>query len=238
MAKAPYKLPNVFVGCPYGGRFKFSTFKSALDRIPFKWFYADTSLATKQLLGILRSYITAADFCIFDISLWNPNVALEIGVADGLGAEYYILLDRRLSKGVPADIQGIQRIEYASVKGMNKGDLVPSIVHYLVKEHTHPRNGTGSTILPSACWHTFVITNVSPVTTYGGSHAVRISARKHRIRCSMCLRRSAFLGTANPPKGQHCGRTCTKRTSAQSSARPTTAERTAGSHSLAAAQRS
>jgi hypothetical protein len=140
MAKAPYKLPNVFVGCPYGGRFKFSTFKSALDRIPFKWFYADTSLATKQLLGILRSYITAADFCIFDISLWNPNVALEIGVADGLGAEYYILLDRRLSKGVPADIQGIQRIEYASVKGMNKGDLVPSIVHYLVKEHTHPRN--------------------------------------------------------------------------------------------------
>ncbi len=140
MAKAPYKLPNVFVGCPYGGRFKFVNFKAALDRIPFKWFYADTSLATKQLLGILRSYITAADFCIFDISLWNPNVALEIGLADGLGAEYYILLDRKLSKGVPADIQGIQRIEYGSAKGLNKGDLVPSIVQYLVKEHTHPRN--------------------------------------------------------------------------------------------------
>jgi len=140
MAKAPYKLPNVFVGCPYGGRFKFATFKAALDRIPFKWFYADTSLATKQLLGILRSYITAADFCIFDISLWNPNVALEIGLADGLGAEYYILLDRKLSKGVPADIQGIQRIEYGSAKGLNKGDLLPSIVQYLVREHTHPRN--------------------------------------------------------------------------------------------------
>src|SRR5712691_6663396 len=93
MAKSPYKLPNVFVGCPYGGRFKFATFKAALDRIPFKWFYADTSLATKQLLGILRSYITAAEFCIFDISLWNPNVALEIGLADGLDAEYYILLE-------------------------------------------------------------------------------------------------------------------------------------------------
>ena len=140
MAKAPYKLPNVFVGCPYGGGFKFATFKAALDRIPFKWFYADTSLATKQLLGILRSYIKAADFCIFDISLWNPNVALEIGLAEGLDAEYYILLDRKLTKGVPADIQGIQRIEYASAKGLNKGDLVPSIVQYLVREHTHPRN--------------------------------------------------------------------------------------------------
>ncbi len=140
MARAPYKLPNVFVGCPYAGRFKFATFKATLDRVPFKWFYADTSLATKQLLGILRSYITAADFCIFDISLWNPNVALEIGLADGLGAEYYILLDQRLSKGVPADIQGIQRIEYGSANGMGKGDLLPSIVQYLVKEHTHPRN--------------------------------------------------------------------------------------------------
>jgi hypothetical protein len=140
MAKAAYKLPNVFVGCPYGGRFKFATFRAALDRIPFKWFYADTSLTTKQLLGILRSYISAADFCLFDISTWNPNVALEIGLADGLGTEYYILLDRRLTKGVPADVQGIQRIEYASARGLEKDDLVPSIVRYLVKEHTHPRN--------------------------------------------------------------------------------------------------
>ena len=137
MAKAPYKLPNVFVGCPYAGRFKFATFKSALDQIPFKWFYADTSLATKQLLGILRSYITAADFCIFDISLWNPNVALEIGLADGLEAEYYILLNRELSKGVPADIQGIQRIEYSSAKGLEKGDLVPSIAP-VPSKGTHP----------------------------------------------------------------------------------------------------
>src|SRR2546426_5302190 len=137
MAKAPYKLPNVFVGCPYSTRFKFATFKAALDRIPFKWFYADTSLATKQLLGILRSYITAADFCVFDISLWNPNVALEIGLADGLEAEYYILLNRHLSTGVPADIQGIQRIEYSSANGMSAADLVPRLVRYLVKEHTH-----------------------------------------------------------------------------------------------------
>src|SRR5256885_1210437 len=101
MAKAAYKLPNVFVGCPYGGKFKFQTFQQVLARIPFKFFYADTTLHTKHLLGILQSYINAADFSLFDISLWNANVALEIGLAEGVDAEYYILLDSNLSKGVP-----------------------------------------------------------------------------------------------------------------------------------------
>jgi hypothetical protein len=140
MAKAPYKLPSIFVGCPYGKKFPFVTFRAALNRIPFRWYYADTHLSTKHLLGILTSYIKAVDFCIFDISLWNPNVALEIGLAEGLGVEYYILLNRNLSKGVPADVQGLQRIEYDEPKGFGSGDLIPNVVKYLVKDHTHPRN--------------------------------------------------------------------------------------------------
>ena len=66
--------------------------------------------------------------------------ATEIGLAEGLGVEYYILLNKKLSKGVPADIQGIQRIEYDSPKGLSSGDLLPSVVRYLVKDHTHPKN--------------------------------------------------------------------------------------------------
>lgn len=140
MAKAAYKLPSVFVGCPYGKKFPFETFKKSLDAIPFKWYYADTHLSTKHLLGILTSYIKAVDFCIFDISRWNPNVALEIGLAQGLGVEYYILLNKNLSTGVPADIQGLQRIEYEKPKGYAPSSLIPAVVKYLVKEHTHPRN--------------------------------------------------------------------------------------------------
>ncbi|MCC6738244.1 MAG: hypothetical protein IT452_04300 [Planctomycetia bacterium] len=140
MAKAPYKLPSVFVGCPYGSGFPFKAFQGALERIPFRWYYADTHLSTKHLLGILRTYIKAVDYCIFDISLWNPNVALELGLAEGLGVDYYILLNRKLSKGVPADIQGLQRIEYSDPKSLGPDGLVPSLVRYLVREHTHPRN--------------------------------------------------------------------------------------------------
>lgn len=140
MARSPYKLPSVFVGCPYGGKFPFSAFRASLDRIPFRWYYADTNLSTKHLMGILTSYIKAVDYCIFDISLWNPNVALELGLAEGLGIEYYILLNGKLSKGVPSDIQGLQRIEYNDPKGLQPRALIPEIIKYLVKHHTYPRN--------------------------------------------------------------------------------------------------
>jgi hypothetical protein len=140
MARAPYLLPNVFVGCPYSGKFNFNAFKATLDRIPFRWYYADTTLSTKHLLGILTSYIRAVDYCVFDISTWNPNVALEIGLAAGLGVDYYILLNRKLNKGVPADIQGLQRIEYDSVTSLESSGLIPQIVKGLVRDHTHPRN--------------------------------------------------------------------------------------------------
>lgn len=141
MAKAPYKLPNVFVGCPYGGKFKFQSFKSALEKLPFRFIYADTTLETKQLLELLRRNITTADFCIFDVSTWNANVSLELGLADGVGAEYYILVNKTLSKGVPADIQGIQRIEYETYDDFdNQKGLLPKLTKYLVQDFTHPKN--------------------------------------------------------------------------------------------------
>jgi hypothetical protein len=80
------------------------------------------------------------DYCVFDISTWNANVALEIGLAAGLGVDYYILLNRKLSKGVPADIQGLQRIEYQSVTSLDADGLIPQIVKGLVRDQTHPRN--------------------------------------------------------------------------------------------------
>jgi hypothetical protein len=96
---------------------------------------------TKHLLAILRQHIVSADFCIFDISTWNPNVALEIGMAEGMGAEYYVVVNRKLSSGVPADIQGIQRIEYRTYNDFDgQRGLFPLLVKYLVNEHTHPRS--------------------------------------------------------------------------------------------------
>jgi hypothetical protein len=141
MSRASYKLPSVFVGCPYDEKkFKFTQYRNALNRLPFNWYFADTTLSTKHLLGLLRSYIKAVDFCIFDVSMWNPNVALELGLAEGIGADYYIAVCRKLSTGVPSDIQGLQRIDYRHAGGFEKDDLLPQLCRYLVREYTHPRN--------------------------------------------------------------------------------------------------
>jgi hypothetical protein len=107
------KLPVVFVACPYDERrFGFSKFKDRLDRLPWSCIYADTSLQTKHLLETIRNLMRQADFCLFDLSGWNANVALELGLAHGLGKRYFILVNRKLSSDVPSDIKGIQRIEY------------------------------------------------------------------------------------------------------------------------------
>lgn len=140
VARAKFLLPTVFVGCPYRAPFPFLAFQRTLNKLPFAWYYADTHLKTRQLLSILTTYVKTVDFCIFDLSTWNPNVSLELGLAEGLEAEYYILVNRKQTKDVPSDIKGLQRIEYSSVDGYETDALLPSLVRYLVKEQTHPRN--------------------------------------------------------------------------------------------------
>jgi hypothetical protein len=139
MARAPFLMPTVFVGCPYAKPFKFSEFRDALQKVPAAWYYADTNLNSKHLLSILTTYIKTVDYCLFDLSFWNANVSLELGLAEGLGTNYYILVNRKHSKDVPSDIKGIQRVEYAQTTYGPDG-LIANIVRYLIKDQTHPKN--------------------------------------------------------------------------------------------------
>jgi hypothetical protein len=139
MARAPFLMPTVFVGCPYAKPFDFTRFKETLARLPVAWYYADTHLNSKHLLDILTTYVKAVDYCLFDLSFWNANVSLELGLAEGHGTQYYILVNKKYSKDVPSDIKGIQRIEYSQTDYDPNG-LIPNIVRYLIKDNTHPRN--------------------------------------------------------------------------------------------------
>ena len=59
--------------------------------------------------------IEEATFSIFDITTWNPNVALELGIAVGLGEDYYILFNPEHDPeqtNVPSDLGGIDRLQY------------------------------------------------------------------------------------------------------------------------------
>lgn len=141
MPKAPYKHPSVFVGCPYAPAAYYKALKRALDRVPLEFHYADTSIKTQHVLDRIRQGIIRTDYCLFDITGWNANVTLEVGLAEGLNKGYYILFrpGRASRKEPPADLRGVQRIQYKRLDGFSDECLTYQLNHHLVKKLTHPR---------------------------------------------------------------------------------------------------
>jgi hypothetical protein len=144
MARMRTRMPKVFVGHPFSGRFPAKKFRKIFKELPFDVIYGNTDVQTKHLLKVMKGHINISDYSIFDLSNWNPNVALELGLAEGLrnqpGKNYYILLNTRRSAEVPSDIRGLQRLEYTSYDFKETSGLGDSLVEnilskeYLVKK--------------------------------------------------------------------------------------------------------
>lgn len=115
MSRAPYKHPSVFVGCQYTPVETYRAFRSALEGVPLEFHFADSVIRTRHVLDRIRSGIVRTDYSLFDITDWNPNVTLEVGLAEGLNKDYYILFRRGKAKKVnpPSDLHGLQRFQYA-----------------------------------------------------------------------------------------------------------------------------
>jgi hypothetical protein len=127
-----HKFPVVFVACPYDEQqFGFSTFKNELELLPWTCLYANTSLQSRHLLETIEELIVKADFSLFDLSGWNANVALELGLAHGLRRRpYYILNNASMNGDVPSDIKGLQRIEYAALSN-GPPSLRTQLINYI-----------------------------------------------------------------------------------------------------------
>ena len=141
MARAPFKHPSVFVACPYMPASTFKSFRSALKTVPLEFHYADSAIKTAHVLERIRRGIVQCDYSLFDITDWNANVTLELGLAEGLNRDYYILFKpgRGRKAEPPSDIKGLQRIEYKKADGFNNECLTYQLNHKLVRKLTHPR---------------------------------------------------------------------------------------------------
>ncbi len=141
MAKAPFKHPTVFVGCPYSPKAQYDAFRAALETVPLEFLYADSSIKTKHVLDRIRAGIVKADYCIFDITAWNANVTLEVGLAEGLNKKYYVLFKpgKGAKKEPPSDLKGVQRFQYSSLRGFSDECLTFQLNAHLVRQLTHPR---------------------------------------------------------------------------------------------------
>ena len=138
MAKQAYKYPRIFVACSYRYPFDKKGLERCLRSLPVTVHFLDSKLKTKQLFRLVRDALAQADFSLFDVSTWNPNVSMELGLAEGRNSPYYILLNSKQKKGVPADLQGLQRIEYTSFQGRDRS-LEFQFVKYFLSGLTYTR---------------------------------------------------------------------------------------------------
>lgn len=81
-----------------------------------KFIFADEKITNMHILQKIISYIRGSDFSLFDISAWNPNVTLELGIALATSDDWYICFNPEQTdvKEVPSDIRGLDRIQYTS----------------------------------------------------------------------------------------------------------------------------
>jgi hypothetical protein len=132
---------QVFVGYSYGlypGPEYRQTFDRVSERTGVKFLFADTRLTNVHILDKITKMIHDADLSLFDISDWNPNVTLELGIAKESGRPWYILIDPSKSTGriheAPADLRGFDRIQYGSFEELERG---------LLKLVQQPASGVG-----------------------------------------------------------------------------------------------
>jgi hypothetical protein len=83
-----------------------------LRRFPWNIEAANAEIKNDHLLKKITNDIENSDFAIFDISGWNPNVCLELGLAQGMKKDYYIINNNSIKKDAISDIKGIERIDY------------------------------------------------------------------------------------------------------------------------------
>jgi hypothetical protein len=110
---------NIFVACPYM-LFPLDDYKKVFHSVAraydIEFKFADEQITNPHVLAEITNYIRDHSFSLFDITGWNPNVALELGIAVGLGKKYFILLNTKIEphKDAPSDIKGLDRIQYLS----------------------------------------------------------------------------------------------------------------------------
>lgn len=105
---------------------------TALEKIyGVKFIFADEKITNMHILQKIISYIAGTDFSLFDISGWNPNVTLELGIAYNTNKWYICFNPKKTRRAdVPSDIKGIDQIRYSSLTELSEKLTVLLEQHY------------------------------------------------------------------------------------------------------------
>ena len=88
-----------------------------------RFVFADEQVSNLHIMAKILRDIRASDFSMFDISGWNPNVTLELGMAYALDAPHYICYNpaHNARRDVPSNLRGFSRIQYDSMAKLENG---------------------------------------------------------------------------------------------------------------------
>jgi hypothetical protein len=109
---------KIFVAYPwrvYSNRERYKrAYTSLSEKYEVDFVFAEDSLSARHVLQKIGQLIAASDFGIYDITGWNPNVALEYGLALGLDKAAFIAFnpDQTDPGDVPSDVRGFDRLQY------------------------------------------------------------------------------------------------------------------------------
>ena len=123
----PYSIPKADYRKP---------FEAVGKAFNVKFVFADEKISNLHILDKIKGYIVDSAFGIYDITAWNPNVALELGLALGLNRTAYIAFDpsKTNADDVPSDLRGMDRLQYSSFS-----DLEARIEWLIAQELPLPR---------------------------------------------------------------------------------------------------
>lgn len=106
--------------------------RSSLKKLKLRAVFPDDELTNAHILQKLYVSIRDSQMSIFELSDWNPNVTLELGLALTLGKPT-VLLVREDSK-VISDLAGLDRIEYSQNVDLRK-KLITMLPDFLKKTY-------------------------------------------------------------------------------------------------------
>lgn len=132
------KIYQVFIGCPFAKEIRrnYDRLKRELEaETPLSLVLADTVALSSSdyLLEHITGLIQDSAGCIFDATVANPNVSLEVGIAHTVPTDFILALKTRKKpsqlgaapapvelRSIISDLQGKNRIEYKSYKPLRQ----------------------------------------------------------------------------------------------------------------------
>lgn len=118
-------MPNpdqVFIAMPFRKKFE-DIYKHGivpvLEKYGLKPWKADQEPSNIDIMCKICEHLQESRYAIVNITGWNANVLLELGLAYGLGKTVVLIKDREST--VPVDLKGMEYLEYESSEDLRIG---------------------------------------------------------------------------------------------------------------------